>query len=129
MINYGSFMQTKHLWYHESLSLLVVFLFTFLSRCFFCESYLFVSVFVILPCLFSAPHVVICWQKIDYLVHLYVVFSCSVIFPLRSWSPFNILYTKSRGYWDIQNLEIEILICRMNNFVFGYSNMSASFPA
>ena len=28
-----------------------------------------------------------------------------------------------------KNLEIKFLICRKNNFVFGYSNMSASFPA
>ena len=28
-----------------------------------------------------------------------------------------------------KKLEIRILICRINNFVFGYSIMSASFPA
>ena len=29
-----------------------------------------------------------------------------------------ILSTKSRGYWDIKNLKIKIIICRINNFVF-----------
>ena len=70
-------MDKRRGWYREtSLGLQVVFLFTVPRRCFFCGSYLCVFVFVILPCLFSAAPV-----RVDYLVNLYVMLSCSVTFP------------------------------------------------
>ena len=40
-----------------------------------------ICVFLSLPCLFSATPVVICWLRVDYMVYLCVMFSCSVTFP------------------------------------------------
>ena len=45
----------------------------------------------------------------------------TVLYPQGQDFPglfYSMLSTKSRGYWDIKSLKIEILICRMNNFVF-----------
>ena len=54
---------------------------------------------------------------------VFIILPCFQLMKSHASMDFYILSTKSRGYLDIKNLEFETLICCINNFVFGYSNM------
>ena len=68
---------------------------------------------------FTVPWVGLQIVIVVFLDHTYLLFSNDMKYHMT----YNILSTKSRGYWDIKNLEIKILIRHINYFVFGYSNM------